>query len=115
MKKRDRTYCYHILECIEIIQETANEGKEQFLNDIKTHDTIMYRLQIMSESTKRLSDELKNEMDTIPWDVIVGFRNKLVHDYLGIQEDMVWEIVVNYIPELKQAVNAVVEKYNVQH
>ncbi len=110
MNERDETYCYHIIECITLIEQHASEGKDAFDNNIKTHDAIIYRLQTMSESTKRLSNELKESITEIPWDIIAGFRNRLVHDYLGLDDEVIWNVIHEYLPELKLAMQRAMEK-----
>ena len=60
----------------------------------------------MAESTQRISDDLKPAHPEIEWDRIAAFRNVLVHDYLGIDVERVWEITQRDIPKLKQAVLA---------
>jgi uncharacterized protein with HEPN domain len=59
----------------------------------------------MAESTQRLSDDFKNSHKTIEWYKIAGLRNLLVHDYLGVDLDTVWNIIVNPLKELRQVVD----------
>jgi uncharacterized protein with HEPN domain len=63
----------------------------------------------MAESTQRLSDALKATQPEVEWQRIVAFRNVLVHDYLGIDLERIWEIVHRDVPELKRAVLAMLE------
>lgn len=66
----------------------------------------------MAESTQRLSDDLKTSTIDIDWRALSGFRNVLVHDYLdGIDLNRIWDIVENYLPDLKQAVEAIANKF----
>jgi len=64
-------------------------------------------LQELAESTKRLSDEIKEARPEIPWSAIAGFRNILVHDYLGVNLKQVWNIVQVDIPVLYQALKGI--------
>ena len=57
----------------------------------------------MSESTQRLSNEIKATQETVDWRLIGAFRNVLVHDYLGVDLEQIWVIVQNNVPELKAA------------
>jgi uncharacterized protein with HEPN domain len=82
--KDDKLYLIHISECINRIAEYVVEGKESFFRDEKTQDAVLRNLQILSESTQRLSVDLKANYSDIEWKRIAGFRNVLVHDYLGI-------------------------------
>ncbi len=69
---------------------------------------MLRNLQILSESTQRLSMDLKANHSEIDWKRIAGFRNILVHDYLGINPVRVWEIVERYLPELKEKIDEIV-------
>jgi len=82
--KDDRLYQTHILESIERVEEYTCQGLEQFLSDKKTQDAVLRNLQILAESTQRISPELKTANPEINWRGISGFRNVLVHDYLAI-------------------------------
>lgn len=103
--KDDRLYLIHIRECIERIENYLDKtNKQKFLNSSLLQDAVIRNLQILAESTQRLSDETKESLRDIDWYKIAGFRNILVHDYLGLDLDTVWNIVVNEIPTLKKAI-----------
>ena len=86
--KDDNLYKIHIRESIEKIEQyISGLGSEQFLNSPLIQDAVLRNLQVLSESSQRLSDEFKNNHSQIEWFKISGLRNVLVHDYLGI--DMV--------------------------
>jgi len=106
--KDNQLYLIHISECINRIEEYVSEGKESFLGDAKTQDAVLRNLQILSESTQHLSAVLKDTHPEIDWKRIAGFRNILVHDYLGINLVRVWEIVERYLPELKEKIDEIV-------
>jgi uncharacterized protein with HEPN domain len=61
-------------------------------------------LQVMAESTQRLSANLKELHPEIDWRALAGFRNLLVHDYLGVSATRVWELIEHFLPQLKRAV-----------
>jgi uncharacterized protein with HEPN domain len=65
---------------------------------------VLRNLQTMAESTQRLSDVLRAAHPEIDWRRMAGFRNVLVHNYLGIDLDIVWEVVVRDLPDLKKHV-----------
>jgi len=102
--KDDSLYLLHIRECIQRIEACVSEGEEAFLADFRLHDTVMRNLQTLAESTQRLSVDLKTAHPTVDWSGISGFRNVLVHDYLGINLKRVWEIATLDVPELKTAI-----------
>jgi uncharacterized protein with HEPN domain len=107
--KDDRLYLIHILESIERVEEYTSEGLEQFLSDKKTQDAVLRNLQILAESTQRISPELKNAHSEIDWRGISGFRNVLVHDYLGVNLITVWGIIEGPIKDLKKRMSEVLE------
>jgi uncharacterized protein with HEPN domain len=108
--KDDSVYLQHILECIRRIEEDTAEGKERFLTSHTLQDAVIRNLQIMAESTQRLSDNIKEKYHEIDWFRIAAFRNVLVHDYLGVDIERVWEITQHDVPPLKKTVLAMLRK-----
>lgn len=102
--KDEKLYIIHISECIERIEKYTDGGKEAFLASDLIQDAVIRNLQIMSESTTRLSDELQDKYPEVKWFKIRGFRNVLIHDYLGMDLERVWNIIKNDLPKLKAAV-----------
>jgi len=107
--KGDRLHLIHIKECIENIQAYTAEGRGAFFADAKTQDAVLRRLQTLGESSRRLSDGLKNEHPGVDWRGIAAFRNVVVHDYLGIDFKQVWDIVESDLPALKDEVAVMLE------
>jgi uncharacterized protein with HEPN domain len=91
------------------VEEYTSEGLEQFLSDKKTQDAVLRNLQILAESTQRISPELKNAHSEIDWRGISGFRNVLVHDYLGVNLITAWGIIEGPIKDLKKRMSEVLE------
>jgi uncharacterized protein with HEPN domain len=93
---------------IEDILEAANKIKkytfrlklETFLNDSKTMDAVIRNFEIIGEAARRLPDEFKEKYPQIDWTRIIGFRNRIVHDYIGIDYNIVWSIIQNYLDNL---------------
>jgi uncharacterized protein with HEPN domain len=107
---RDLIYLKHILECIEKIEkETKSKTKKDFQKLGIVKDGILYNLQIMSESTQKVSKSLKLTEPEISWHEIAGFRNKLVHEYLGIDSDIVWNAIKKKLPNLRKRVIKMIE------
>ena len=108
--KDDKLYLIHLTECIEHIESyTENMDKETFMNTNLVQDAVIRNLQVLAESTQRLSEQAKQTQPQIDWYRIAGFRNILVHDYLGIDIERVWNIVEKEIPVLKKAVHAMMK------
>ncbi len=109
--KDDGIYLAHILECIADVQSYAREGRTS-LEDKKTYDAVLRKLQIMAESTQRLSANTKQAIPEIDWNQISGFRCVLVHDYLGdLNADKIWQVIEHRLPELKAAL----QRYQEEH
>lgn len=100
--KSDQLYIAHILESAAKIAEYARCGEEEFLQSGIAADAILRNLQTLAESTKRLSDEFKAARPELPWREIAGIRNILVHDYLKISMEKIWELASEAVPELAQ-------------
>ena len=97
-------YLRHIMECIRRIEEHVAGGREAFMSSHTLQDAVLRNLQTMSESTQRLSEALKAMHPEVEWERIVAFRDVLVHDYLGIDLERIWEIIQRDVPEFKRAV-----------
>jgi uncharacterized protein with HEPN domain len=108
--KDDRLYLIHINECIERINSyIRGKDKQQFLDSTFTQDAVLRNLQVLAESTQRLSDAAKESASEIDWFKIAGFRNVLVHDYLGIDIEQVWNILEKELPELKRRIEQLLQ------
>jgi len=108
--KDERVYLRHILDCIEAIQDYNAQGRDVFLTDRKTCKATLRELQELAESTQRLSISLREKYSEIPWPAIAGFRNVLVHDYLGLNLNRIWEIIERDLPNLRNAVEAMLNE-----
>ena len=104
--KHDVVYLRHIMECIRRIEENVVSGRDRFMASHKIQDAVIRNLQTMSESTQRLSNAAKAEHPGIEWRRNAAFRNVLVHNYLGIDLDLIWQITQRDIPELKRVILA---------
>jgi uncharacterized protein with HEPN domain len=100
----DRVYLAHILECINRIERGVSKGKGEFVQTDLLQDAVVRNLQVLSESTQRLSEELKSRYPMVEWRKIADFRNRLVHDYLGVDLEIVWHVIEEDLPELKRAI-----------
>jgi uncharacterized protein with HEPN domain len=107
--KDDRLYLIHIRECIERMESyIRGKSKRDFIDSELLQDAIVRNLQIMAESTQRLSDKTKEERG-IDWFKIAGLRNVLVHDYLGLDIERVWNVLEKDLPALKKAIGSMLK------
>ena len=97
-----------ILESIAKIQRYSSGLKlQEFLQDEKTFDAIIRNFEIIGEAASRLPEDFKDRFPDIDWARIRGFRNRIVHDYMGIDPQIVWTIISIYLPILKKDLEAI--------
>jgi uncharacterized protein with HEPN domain len=103
MSKRDSALLIaDILESAEKIENyTTGLSFEVFLQDSKTIDAVIRNFEIIGEAANRLSEDFKDKYSSINWFRIIGFRNRIVHDYMGIDYNIVWTIVQKDLNQLK--------------
>jgi len=89
--------------CHKILQYCGTMTFDEFLADPKTIDAVIRNFEIIGEAANRLPELFKDQHTEIDWHRIRGFRNRIVHDYMGIDYEIVWEIKSNYLHPLIQA------------
>lgn len=101
MKRDETVYLRHILDAIDRIEEyTAKVNEKTFLKKYLIQDGVIRQLEIIGEVAKHLS-EIRKQYPNIPWQDIAGMRDKLIHDYFGVDIEKVWLTVQEDIPFLK--------------
>ena len=101
----DRVLLAHMRECLDRIVEYTNTERPRFETSRMVQDAVVRNLQTLTESSQRLSDEVKATEPQIPWRELAGFRNVIVHGYLGVDLGAVWLVVEQDLPPLSEAVN----------
>lgn len=100
-KRTEEDYLRDILEASRrIFSYTESMNYEDFLRDIKTQDAVMRNIEIIGEATKNISAEIRIEHREIPWKSLAGMRDKLIHDYFGVNIDIVWGVLAGDLPKL---------------
>ena len=104
--KKDKAYLRHILDAVSDIKRFM-EGltKEEFFENKEKQYAVLRALEIIGEATKNLSKELKAKHSEIQWKDIAGMRDKLIHEYFGVNLNLVWETVKKNIPELEKKIS----------
>ena len=105
--KDDAVYVQHILECIARIEEYTKAGRTEFMASTLIQDGVVRNLQTLGQSVLKLSDAFKSAHPAVDWKSIIGLRNVLVHDYLGVSVTRIWETVERDLPDLKAKVTAI--------
>ena len=93
----------HMIQNIENIELfSAKITKENFLRDKLKQYAIVRAIEIIGEAAKNLSQSFKNNHPQVNWKDIIGTRDRIIHHYFGVDLDIVWEIIIKYIPDLKK-------------
>ena len=104
MKKDSRVYLAHILECAQKIERYTKGGQKKFLEDTMTQDAVIRNFEIMGEAAKRVPETYRRRHPEVPWRLMAGFRDVLIHAYEGIDLNRVWRIVRADLPVVKKAI-----------
>ena len=107
MKKDPRVYLAHILECADKIARYTNSGKQEFLNDTTIQDAVIRNFEIIGEAAKRLPAAYRKTQSEIPWRLMAGFRDVLIHAYEGVDLTRVWHIAQEDLPKVTQAIRKI--------
>jgi len=109
-KPSDLLYLDHISERIRRIERCANEGREAFEESHVLQDAVMRNFEVIGEAVKQLSPALRTEYPEVPWRRVAGFRDVLIHNYMGVDVDEVWNVIEKDLPQLKQTVETMREE-----
>lgn len=111
MSKEPIYYLKHIAdECAFIISINNDLSKEDLLNDETLKRAVVRRLEIIGEATKKIPLDFKSRFDTINWKDMAGMRDRLIHDYMGINYLIIWDVIQNKIPELNDQIQELLHK-----
>ena len=112
MSKEPVDYLKHIRDEISYIRSviTADMTKDDFLSDETLKRAIVRSLEIIGEAAKKIPADFKMKWDAIQWKNMSGMRDRLIHDYMGVNYSIVWDVIKNKIPELHQQIIEVIEK-----
>ncbi len=111
MSKEPIDYVRHILdECNYILSVCSTLKKDEFLEDETLKRAIARSLEIIGEATKKVPADFKVKWGTIQWKNMAGMRDRLIHDYHGVNYSIVWDVIKNKIPELQIQISQVLQK-----
>ena len=105
-----------ILRCIEHIEKyTANLSFDDFSADFMVIEACLYNIQVIGEAVNQLPDDVKSDNAHIPWTLIKGMRNRLIHEYFGIDLPVGWNVIKDDPPGFKQELNTILSKLQKDH
>jgi len=105
LKRDPKINLVFILECIEFLEEYLRGISEtEFMHSTKLQDAVIRRIELIGEAVKNLPPAFKERYTDLPWKRIAGMRDILIHDYLGIDLKVTWQVARSEIPQLKEKV-----------
>ena len=111
MPRDSRVYLEDILEATrKITVYTAGLSKAAFLEDEKTIDAVVRNLEVIGEAVKKLPEDLRAKHSAVEWKKIAGLRDILIHEYFGLDAEIVWDIVQNKVPALHREVRTMLNE-----
>jgi len=111
MPRDSRVYLEDILEATrKITVYTGGLSKAAFLEDEKTIDAVVRNLEVIGEAVKNLPEHLRTQHSTVEWKKIAGLRDILIHEYFGLDAEIVWDIVQHKVPALDREVRAMLQE-----
>lgn len=103
-RKDDRILLYDIEQAIGRILDYTSGGRDEFLSTPMIQDAVIRNLEIVGEAASQMSGKMKAGMPQVPWRRVVDFRNFLIHSYGSVDLEIVWEVVADDLPVLRESV-----------
>ena len=111
MTKNNFVYVGHMIDMArKALKFVEGKNRKDFDADEQLRLSLTHLIQVIGEAARHLSDDFYQKYPQIPWPSIVGMRHKVVHDYMNIDEDLVWETVTHELPELIQQLEKIMPK-----
>ena len=113
MKKEERNYTMYLQDILVAMTRIAEylEGYtfNQFKKDYKTVDAVIPNFEIIGEASRKLPDHIKENNPDLPWDEMYLLRNKVSHEYFGIDYEIIWDVCINHLPENRKQIQSILK------
>ena len=113
MKKEERDISLYLQDLLVAMSRIAEyiEGYDfdRFRKDYKTVDAVIRNFEVIGEAAKNLPDSLKEQNPDVPWDEMYLLRNRVSHEYFGIDYEIIWDVCLNHLPENKMQIQSILE------
>jgi uncharacterized protein with HEPN domain len=101
-----------IVACESIIQFSENHTKESFCNSKLHYDATIRNIEVLGEAAKLIPTEIRSAIKEIPWTKLIALRNIVIHDYFEIDDDILWDVIINKIPKVLEELNNMPRNYS---
>ncbi|PTW01320.1 uncharacterized protein with HEPN domain [Halanaerobium saccharolyticum] len=109
--RRDLLFLKDIIKAMnKIFSYTEKMTKEDFKKDDKTIDAVLRNIEIIGEAANKLSEKIYEENKNVPWGRMIGLRNIVIHEYFGVDLNIIWQIVTVNLPETKPKIEEILKK-----
>src|SRR5215813_767078 len=97
--------------CKKILRFTNGVSFEEFTHDEEKYDAVLRNLEVIGEAVKHISEDVREQYPDIKWRKIAGFRDIVVHEYFGVSDELVWDIIQNQIQPLLKSVKVIIRNF----
>lgn len=108
--KDETVYLKHILDAIKKIESYTSAGRKTFFQNTLIQDAVIRNLEIIGEAVRHLPAEFRRRHPEVPWRSITALRNVLIHEYFGVELEIVWRVVKRRLPNLKRYVETLLAR-----
>ena len=113
MQRSPKLYVEDILDAIQQIESyTKSVSLQVFSQDRMRYDAVLRNLEVIGEAVKKIPPELKKTHSSIEWPKIAGLRDIISHAYFGIDAGIIWDIIINKLPDLKEVIKEIHHEMN---